>query len=114
MLLLNMVAHDEGEWLHIGIDEYANECRPATEAEATLELMADCLDRDATSRNAHEFANCHLGLSILLMQEVGRDAATKIMRRLAGYGGLHGMTGVCGAGDGSASGDLGVVLQEGN
>jgi len=106
-----MVTYEgEGEWLNIGEDEYANECRPATDAEATLELMAECLDRDAENRNAHDFVCCHLGLAALLTQEVGEEAATKIMRRLAGYGGLHGMTGVCGAGDGSAEEDLGVKL----
>ena len=100
----------ENPQLVLGEDKYAEQCRPATREEATLELMAECLDHDAENRNAHDFACSHLGLAALLIQEVGREAATKLMRRLAGYGGLHGMTGVCGAGDGSASEDLGVKL----
>ena len=99
--------------LHLGTTGYNwHSCRPAIDAECTLEAMADMLDLDAENHNAHAYVMSHRGLAAVLFLEIGRKAATRIMRRLAGYGGLHGMVGACGTGDGSAKDDLGVQLQD--
>ncbi len=98
----------DGEWgLGFGDDlQFCDGHRPSTPEDETLEALADMLDDDAENRNCHDFIGAHQALAILLFQEVGRDAATSVMRRLANYFGLHGM-------NGRGSGDsLDLVEQE--
>lgn len=79
--------------------EYGESCRLARPEEMTLEAMTQMLDLCAEDCNAHDFVCVHRGLAAILMQEIGREAATKVMRRLVNYQGLHGLVGVCGEGD---------------
>src|SRR3990167_978191 len=111
MKQLYMAREDDGaEWLTF-TPEYAAHSREAKPEEVTLERMADLLDLKAEDINAHDFVCCHRGLAALLNQEVGREAATRVMRRIVNYEGLQGMVGVCGAGDTKlASQELGVPL----
>ena len=112
---LYMVTEEEGEpeWLTMDQDWNYHSRRPAKPEEITLEALADMLDQDAENRNAHDFVLCHRALAALLHQMVGRSQATQIFRRLAGYQGLHGMNGVCGAGfksEKAVAKELGVPL----
>lgn len=96
------------EWLSYEPEEYS---RKATEADLTLEVVADFLDHAAENINAHDFVESHKAMAALLYQEVGRKKATEIFRRLLKYRGIHGMIGVCGRGDPKlASRELGVPL----
>lgn len=107
---------DEPEYLAWGETgcESRETWRQAAEKDLTLEVMADFLDQDAENINAHDFVGAHRGLAALLYQEVGRTKATRVLRRLVNYRGLHGMVGVCGRGDpGTASLELGVPLGTG-
>jgi hypothetical protein len=72
--------------------------RPAKPEDETLEAMADMLDMAAEDCNAHDFVNAHHAVAIILHQEVGREAATRVMRRLVNYEGLYGLVGSCGKG----------------
>lgn len=76
-----------------------DDMRIAETNEITIEAMAQMLDLDAESCNAHDFCGSHVSLAQLIRQELGDPAAFKIMRRLCNYRGLHGMEGVCGVGD---------------
>ena len=110
---LYMVAEepDGPEWLAYDKEEVS---RKATDADLTLERMADFLDHDAENINAHDFVESHRALAALLYQEVGRKKATEIFRRLVNYRGLHGMIGVCGRGEPKAVGrELKVPLGTG-
>jgi hypothetical protein len=79
--------------------DYYSSSRPATEADITLESLANMLDEDAENINAHDFVTCHRGLAALLHKRVGRKAATDIFRHLVDMRGLHGMLGICGRTD---------------
>jgi hypothetical protein len=96
---LYMVSEELGgpEWLTTD-KSYCIHDRPAEPHEVTLEAMADMLDQDAESANAHEFCGCHRALAALVYQESGRDAATRVMRRLVDFDGLQGVVGACGCG----------------
>lgn len=88
---------DDGEYLRMssGFKDF-DQSRPATDADLTLEAIVDLLDGDAESSNAHDFVTTHRALAALLIQEIGRDAATKFFLRLVDFGGLHGLTGIGG------------------
>jgi hypothetical protein len=102
---------DSAPTLRLEHDPYADESRPAKPEEITLEAVAHMLDHDAENINAHDYVRCHAGLAALLLQEVGREAATRVFVRLAGFRGLHGMLGVCGRTDPAvAEKELGVSL----
>jgi hypothetical protein len=91
----------------------SEDARPAKDSEITLEALAQMMDEAAESCNAHDFVCVHRGLAVILFQELGRADATKVMRRLANYTGLYGMTGVCGEGDVEpAEKELGVSLHD--
>lgn len=79
--------------------DFVDHKRPSNPEDETLERMADMLDMAAEDCNAHEFVNAHHALAVILHQEVGRNDATRIMRRIVNYEGLHGLVGVCGKGD---------------
>lgn len=103
---------DSAEWLTINGHHYPYR-RDARDEEVTLEALADLFDQDAENANAHDFVLCHRGLAALLHQEVGREAATRIFRRLAAFNGLHGMGDVAATGRVSqkeVEKDLGVPL----
>lgn len=70
-----------------------------------LKALADFCDQYAESRNNHEFCGTHRLLAIILFKQVGKDKATSIMKEIAEYGGLDGMSGIQHA---SAFGDLGI------
>lgn len=113
---LYMVREEEGgpEWLSDDKAYYFS-ARSAGAADLTLEAVADFLDQDAEDCNAHDFVRCHRGLAALLAKEGGRELATAALRRLADFGGLHGMNGVCGRGDPRANFKaLGVPLGGGD
>jgi hypothetical protein len=84
-------------------DDYAEDpgyaTRAATAADLTPALVADYLDQRAEDVNAHDFVGAHRALAVLLRKTVGGGAAAKVMRKLLEFEGLHGLTGVCGAGD---------------
>jgi hypothetical protein len=61
-----------------------------------LELMADRLDDEAECDNFHDFVGTHRLLAALLHRELGREAATKIFRKIARMHGLQGMVGLSG------------------
>ena len=84
----------------------------ATEDKLTLKRMANFLDQDAESINAHDYVCSHRGLACLLAKDIGEDKATSIFKKLIKYQGLHGMVGCAGAGDGEAEKDLGVSLSD--
>lgn len=87
----------EEEWLTSNVDK-----NPAL----TLEEIADFSDGQAESRNNHEYCGTHRILAALLHRKLGREQATKIMREIAEYGGLDGMSG-CG-GEADAFADFGI------
>ena len=72
----------------------------------SLEELADFSDGQAESRNNHAFTNTHRILAALLHKKLGRVLATEIMREIAEYGGLDGMSGV--GGQSSAFADFGI------
>lgn len=74
--------------------------------ELTLEEIADFSDIEAESRNNHAFTGAHRILAALLHRKLGREKATEIMREIAEYGGLDGMSG-CG-GEPDAFADFGI------
>lgn len=93
-------------------DYYPHMREPRPE-EITLEALTDLMDLKAESCNAHAFVCVHRGLAAILFREVGRDAATRIMRRLVNYSGLHGLVGAYGQGDvRNAEEELGVSLHD--
>lgn len=75
--------------------------------ELTLEEIADFSDTEAESRNNHAFVGTHRILTALLHTKLGREQATAIMREIAEYGGLDGMSG-CG-GEPDVFGDFGIA-----
>jgi hypothetical protein len=107
------MAKEDGNEVLVIDPSWHESWREATNADATLERMADMLDADAESINAHDFVCCHRGLAVVLFQELGRDKATTVMRRIANYRGLHGMLGVCGrTNPADAEKELGVSLSD--
>ena len=96
---LQMAREDGCPWFLTDQCCYYDEYRDPMPEEVTAEALADMMDRNAEGCNAHDFVCSHRGLAQVLGQEVGREAATRILRRLADYEGLYGMVGVCGAGD---------------
>ncbi len=97
---LYMVSEDDGESRRLSTrSHYYPESRPAEPHEITLEAMADMLDHDAESANAHDFVMCHRALAALIHREAGREVATRVMRRLVDFDGLQGIVGVCGCGN---------------
>ena len=103
---------DDAEKLHANPKYYPQQ-RLAKPEEITLEAMAQLMDEAAENCNAHDFVCVHRGLAAILFQEVGRDEATKVMRRLVNYTGLYGLVGVCGKGDvKTAEKELGVSLHD--
>jgi len=61
--------------------------------------MAEDMDEDAEQINAHDLVGLHSALAVLLVQEVGAEAARRVIRRLWDYHGFHGMFGVCCGGE---------------
>jgi len=91
--------------------DYFPHMREPRPEEITLEALTQLMDENAERCNAHNFVCVHRGLAAILFREVGRKAATKIMRRLVNYGGLHGLIGAYGQGDvGNAEEELEVSL----
>lgn len=82
-------------------DEYVDKS-PAL----TLEEIADFSDIQAESRNNHAFIGAHRILAALLHRKLSREQATALMREIAEYGGLDGMSG-CG-GEPDAFADFGI------
>lgn len=72
----------------------------------SLEEIADFSDREAEGRNNGTYVGTHRILAALLHRKLGRVHATEIMREIAEYGGLDGMSGVGGEDD--AFGDFGI------
>jgi hypothetical protein len=87
----------EGEWLTSNVDK---------NPDLSLEELADFSDGQAESRNNHEYRGTHRILAALLHRKLGRVQATEIMREIAEYGGLDGMSGVGGEVD--AFDDFGI------
>lgn len=56
--------------------------------DATLEDIAAFCDMEAESANRHGMVGVHLWLALYLQREVGREAATRILREIAERGGL--------------------------
>lgn len=111
-LQLYVVSEDGGPGFLSFKTDYGK-VRKADPKDCTLEAMAQLLDERAENCNAHDFVCCHRGLAAVLFQVLGREAATKVMRRLVNYDGLHGMIGVCGEGDVErAEKELKVPLQD--
>lgn len=73
----------------------------------TLEEIADFSDTEAEGSNNHAFIGTHRVLAALLHAKLGREKATEIMREIAEYGGLDGMSG-CG-GESPAFADFGIA-----
>lgn len=89
------MVHDQDELceqLYMQRGVYPHE-RPARHDDETLEALADMLDLHAENCNAHDFVPLHGAMAVILLQECGRKTATRVMRRLANYAGLHGMMG---------------------
>lgn len=105
---------DDGETERLSFrNTYASSVRDATDADATLEAMAQLLDEQAENCNAHDFVCVHRGLAAILFQEMGREAATRVMRRIVNYEGLYGLVGVCGKGNlETAEAELGMSLHD--
>lgn len=59
----------------------------------TLKQLVNFLDEEAEQRNNHNFVGAHRILGALLMDEVGQDIALQIMKRIAAFRGLDGMSG---------------------
>jgi len=110
---LRMVTEDGSDcWWLTDRDYYDQEREPLPE-DVTAEALAHLMDHNAEQCNAHDFVCAHRGLAQILAQEVGREAATRILRRLVNYEGLHGLVGVCGTGDvAAAERELGCSLHD--
>jgi hypothetical protein len=74
--------------------------------DATLEELVELCDHNAEAVNAHDYCGTHRLLGAVLYRSLGRVEATVIMLKIATFGGLHGMNGVCTSGD--AYKELGV------
>jgi len=61
-----------------------------------LEKDAEYCDSKAEARNDHDYVGAHRVLAALLYQEVGREVATRIMKRIKRLKGLDGMVGMDG------------------
>lgn len=72
----------------------------------TLEEIADFADTQASSSDNDAFIGTHRILAALLHRKLGRQQATEIMREIAEYGGLDGISGCGGKADAFA--DLGI------
>jgi len=72
----------------------------------SLEQIADFCDRNAEGRNNHTFCGSHRILAAFLHRKLGRAQATVLMREIAEYGGLDGMSGAGGEADAFA--DFGI------
>jgi hypothetical protein len=83
--------------------------RKATKADLTLTAIAEMLDQDAESCNAHDFVGCHKKLAAMLVNVVGKKDAVKVMVALIDYDGLHGLDGVAGSGNERLSAELDKV-----
>lgn len=81
-------------------EDYAKEAVIASDAEAaTLEELVWLCDQDAGNVNAHDYCGVHRLLGAVLIRDLGRTAATTVMRNIAYRRGLHGMNGLCGLQD---------------
>lgn len=69
----------------------------------SLEEIADFCDIQAEARNGHAFVGAHRILAALLHRKLGREQATEIMKEIAEYGGLDGMSGCGGEPDAFAN-----------
>jgi len=103
-----VLANDEGEgkeaqWFPVYADDWYTETK---EGDISLEALADLCDGEAESRNNHEYVGAHRILAALFHQKLGREQATSLMREIAEYGGLDGMTGAGGEDDAFA--DFGI------
>ena len=108
-----MATEEGNEFLIVANPGDYDSVRLATDADITLEKLAQTLDLDAENCNSHDYVCAHRGLASLLFREVGREHATRIMRRLAGYRGLHGMVDCSASADDfeATEKDLGVQLR---
>jgi hypothetical protein len=72
----------------------------------SLEEVADFSDHEAEGRNNGSYVGAHRILAALLHRKLGREQATEVMREIAEYGGLDGMSGIGGEPDAFA--DFGI------
>jgi hypothetical protein len=107
-----MVKEDGDEDERLSCADYYPHIRDPDPEEVTLEAMAQLMDEAAEDCNAHDFVGVHRGLAAILFQEVGREKAGDIMRRLVNYEGLYGLVGICGGDVENAEQELGVPLQD--
>lgn len=79
------------------------------EPEASLEELANFCDKEAEGRGRtnHAFVGAHRMLAAILHQKLGREQATVLMKEIAEYGGLDGMSGV--GGEVSAYEEFGIA-----
>lgn len=76
-------------------------CNPGSTVARTREEdlrigeMAEDMDEDAEQINAHDLTGIHSALAVILVQEVGAEAARRVIRRLWDYRGFQGMFGIC-------------------
>lgn len=74
--------------------EFADDVRMATDDDLSLEDVANFLDQHAESCNAHDYVPAHRAIAAVMLSEIGREAATRVMIRLAEFGGLAGIMGM--------------------
>ena len=69
-------------------------CTVVDVSTVTLEELADFCDREAESRNNHDYIGTHRILAAFLHRCLGRDTSTMLLLEIARYGGLDAMSGV--------------------
>ena len=81
--------NDPAEGSHLDHGDYET---PATEQpEPTLEQYADYADEHAEAANFHAFVGVYRILATILCREFGRGMATRALRIIAEYDGIHEM-----------------------
>lgn len=81
--------NDDGDGWYLSDDARGYpHSRPAAEEDIRPETMAEMMDMACESENYHHLVGAHEALASILVDEVGFDAAKRIMRRLVNRGSL--------------------------
>lgn len=89
IVLIEEEDENGGQYSYLDYSKHWNSAKDL-DHQPTIETLSDFLDGKAESRNNHAFVGKHRILSAILIRQLGRESATRIMFEIAEYGGLDG------------------------
>jgi hypothetical protein len=95
MFFVKISSEDEGEYFDIvaSLDEIDEDYQVIDFESFDLRELTFCLDAECENRNNHDFAGAHVALAAMLVKDVGKTVARRVLWQIMEHGGLDAMSG---------------------